>query len=172
MDIKPIARLALLSAITSGATGACANSYTIVDLGSLGEPIAVNNLDEIAIIAPGQGKARRSEIYWSGGLRKLPPQSLVQGLNETGDSAGVVESRKGSYYNTAWLWPRKGNPILISSGQNYAFPVSLSKHGMVAGDINNSDCFMWTASTGMTILSNNGYYCSVSGINDFGQITA
>jgi len=184
-----VLRLSFVLALTMFALSSpsAAQSYTVMDLGTLGGfyslPIAMNNVGQVV------GQSTLSShpyspyhaFVWStsSGMQDLgllnggDYTSVATGINNSGE---VVGASYGLTTESAYLWTESEGMINIGSlGTGFAVAFGINDHEQVVGESilpdGFSHAFLWTRSTGMKDLGTlGGNYSRATGINNAGQV--
>jgi probable HAF family extracellular repeat protein len=165
----PAGRLAaalLATSLTSLSAGAA--SFTLVDLGLLKIPNAVNGHDDVA--ADGRhGPLERRDGHWH---LLMAFRGTARAINEHGDVAG-------DNFALPMLW-RPGHPgmqLPLPGNASFGLAAGINDALAVVGGFEGADetlrCFEWTPAGGPVDLGfmAEGHFCAANDVNNAGQVT-
>jgi probable HAF family extracellular repeat protein len=172
VNILSAARSISILTFFCASAGAWANSYTIVDLGELKVPWAINTKQDIA--AGGANPKNRAQVWRGGRWHRLgEPDSGGYGINGRGDVIGQVN-------DTAEIWPRREPPhvIAVPGGAISSRAFGIAQDRTIVGDftavvdgMNSFRCFV-TDPEGNTLdllALIGGTFCTLDDVNGLHQ---
>jgi len=149
--------------LSAGAAG-----YTLVDLGRIKLPTAVNNHDDMA----GQGRhgpLARRDGHWH---LLMEFRGTARSINEHGDVAG-----DNFAHPMLWQVGQEGLQLPLPGDAGFGFGVGLNDALTVVGGFEGNDetlrCFVWTPQGGPVDIQfmADGHFCAANDVNNAGQVT-
>ena len=152
-----------MTSLSAGAAG-----YTLVDLGILRIPAAINGHDDVA--ANGRhGPLVRREGHWH---LLMDFRGSARAINEHGDVVG-----DNGAHPMLWQEGQEGMRLPLPGDAAFGLGVGINDARTVVGGFEGDDetlrCFEWTPKGGSIDLGfmAAGHFCSASDVNDARQIT-
>jgi probable HAF family extracellular repeat protein len=157
-----------LLATSMTSLSAAAASYTLVDLGRIKFPIAVNDHDDMA--ANGRhGPLVRRDGHWH---LLMDFTGTARAINEHGDVVGDNGS-----HPMLWRQGREGMQLALPGDASFGLGVGTNDARTVVGGFEGNDetlrCFEWRPKGGPIDLGfmAQGHFCAANDVNNAGQVT-